>query len=100
MDFVARVTREGGPDFVPPVERIATFDNDSTLWVEQPMYTQIAFVLDRVKALAPQHPEWQDQQAFKAVLEGDLKALAASGEKGLMELLMATHDGMTTEEFE
>ena len=96
MDVVARVTREGGPDFVPPAERIATFDNDGTLWVEQPMYVQMAFVLDRVKVLAPQHPEWRDQQPFKAALEGDLKALAASGEKGQMELLMATHACMTT----
>jgi hypothetical protein len=99
MDFVARITREGGPDFVPPAERIATFDDDGTLWTEQPMYIQMAFALDRVKALAPQHPEWRDQQPFKAVLEGDLKALAASGEKGLVELLVATHAGMTTEEF-
>jgi phosphoglycolate phosphatase-like HAD superfamily hydrolase len=99
MDFVARITREGGPDFVPPAERIATFDNDGTLWTEQPMYIQMAFALDRVKALAPQHPEWRDQQPFNAVLEGDLKALAASGEKGLVELLVATHAGMTTEEF-
>jgi phosphoglycolate phosphatase-like HAD superfamily hydrolase len=94
------VTREGSPDFVPPPERIATFDNDGTLWVEQPMYIQMAFTLDRVKALTPQHPEWRDQQPFKAVLEGDLKALAANGEKGLVEMLMATHAGMTTEEFE
>ncbi|MGH8068175.1 MAG: HAD family hydrolase [Candidatus Entotheonellia bacterium] len=100
VDFVARVTQEGGPDFVPPAERIATFDNDGTLWAEQPMYFQMAFVLDRVKALAPQHPEWRDRQPFKAVLEGDLKALAASGEKGLLELGMATHAGMTTQEFE
>jgi phosphoglycolate phosphatase-like HAD superfamily hydrolase len=100
VDFVARVTREGDADFVPPAERIATFDNDGTLWAEQPMYFQMAFVLDRVKALAPQHPEWRDRQPFKAVLEGDLKALAASGEKGLIELGMATHAGMTTQEFE
>jgi len=99
IDFVARITREGGPDFVPAAERIATFDNDGTLWTEQPMYIQMAFALDRVKALAPQHPEWRDQQPFKAVLEGDLKALAASDEKGLVELLVATHAGMTTEEF-
>jgi phosphoglycolate phosphatase-like HAD superfamily hydrolase len=100
MDFVARITREGGPDFVPPAERIAPFDNDGTLWTEQPMYIQMVFALDRVKALAPQHPEWRDQQPFKAVLEGDLKALAASDEKGLVELLVATHAGMTTEDFE
>jgi phosphoglycolate phosphatase-like HAD superfamily hydrolase len=100
VDFVARVTARGGPDFVPEPERIATFDNDGTLWAEQPMYIQMAFVLDRVKALAPQHPEWKEKQPFKAVLEGDLKALAASGEKGLIEVGMATHAGMTTEEFE
>jgi hypothetical protein len=100
MDFVGRVTTRGGPEFVHESERIATFDNDGTLWTEQPMYIQMAFVLDRVKALAPQHPDWQQKQPFKAVLEGDLKALAASGEKGLMEVGMATHAGMTTQEFE
>jgi hypothetical protein len=100
MDFVTRVTARDGPDFVPESGRIATFDNDGTLWAEQPMYIQMAFVLDRVKALAPQHPEWKEKQPFKAVLEGDLKALAASGEKGLIEVGMATHAGMTTEEFE
>jgi phosphoglycolate phosphatase-like HAD superfamily hydrolase len=100
VDFVTRVTTRGGPEFVPESERIATFDNDGTLWAEHPMYFQMAFVLDRVKALAPEHPEWQQKQPFKAVLEGDLKALAASGEKGLMELMIATHAGMTTEEFE
>jgi hypothetical protein len=100
VDFVTRVTTRGSPDFVPESERMATFDNDGTLWAEQPMYIQMAFVLDRAKALAPQHPDWQQKQPFKAVLEGDLKALAASGEKGLMELGMATHAGMTTDEFE
>ena len=100
VDFVAHVTTRGGPAFVPESERIATFDNDGTLWAEQPMYIQMAFVLDRVKALAPQHPKWRDQQPFKAVLEGDLKALAASGEKGMIDLGMATHAGMTTQEFE
>ncbi len=99
-DFVARVTRQGGPDFVPPPERIATFDNDGTLWVEHPMYTQLAFILDRVKVLAPQHPEWATTQPFKAVLEGDMKTLMAAGERGLVELGMATHAGMTTAEFE
>jgi phosphoserine phosphatase len=98
--FVARVTQQGGPDFVPPAERIATFDNDGTLWVEHPMYTQLAFILDRVKILAPQHPEWATMQPFKAVLEGDMKTLMAAGEHGLMELAMATHAGMTTAEFE
>jgi phosphoserine phosphatase len=98
--FVARVTQQGGPDFVPPAERIATFDNDGTLWVEHPMYTQMAFVLDRVKILAPQHPEWATTQPFKAVLEGDMKTLMAAGERGLVELGMATHAGMSTAEFE
>ena len=99
-DFVARVTQQGGPDFVPPAERIATFDNDGTLWVEHPMYTQMAFILDRVKILAPQYPEWATTQPFKAVLEGDMKTLMAAGERGLVELGMATHAGMTTAEFE
>jgi haloacid dehalogenase-like hydrolase len=99
-DFVARVTVQGGPDFVPPAERIAVFDNDGTLWLEQPMYVQLAFALDRVKALASQHPEWKDKQPFKAVLEGDMKALAEAGEHGLVELIMATHAGMSTNEFE
>lgn len=100
LNFVAAVTREGSPDFVPPAQRIATFDNDGTLWVEHPMYTQLAFVLDRVRALATQHPEWTDKQPFKAALEGDMKTLAASGERGLLELGVATHAGMTTEEFQ
>ena len=100
LNFVAAVTREGSPDFVPPAERIATFDNDGTLWVEHPMYTQLAFALDRVKALAPLHPEWKNTQPFKAALDGDMKTLAASGEHGMAELVMATHAGMTTEEFE
>jgi hypothetical protein len=98
--FVARITKQGGPDFVPPAERIATFDNDGTLWVEHPMYTQLAFALDRVKAMAPMHPEWTAKQPFKAVLEGDMKALAAAGEHGMAELIMATHSGMTTDEFQ
>jgi hypothetical protein len=98
--FVARVTQQGGPDFVAPAERIATFDNDGTLWVEHPMYTQLAFILDRVKVLAPLHPEWASTQPFKAVLEGDIKTLVAAGERGLMELGMATHAGMSTAEFE
>jgi hypothetical protein len=100
VEFVARVTRQGGPDFVPAPERIAVFDNDGTLWSEHPMYVQLAFILDRVKALAPLHPEWKDKQPFKAALEGDMKTLAESGERGLLELGMATHAGMTTEEFQ
>ena len=97
--FVGRVTTQG-PDFVPVEERIATFDNDGTLWVEHPMYTQLAFALDRVKAMAPMHPEWKDKQPFKAVLEGDMKTLAASGERGLVEIIMVTHAGMSTAQFE
>jgi phosphoglycolate phosphatase-like HAD superfamily hydrolase len=98
--FVEKVTKEGSPDFVPVDERIATFDNDGTLWSEQPMYVQLAFALDRVKQLAPSHPEWKTTQPFKGVLEGDMKAVAASGEKGLVELIMATHTGMTVEQFQ
>lgn len=97
--FVDRVTNPSSSDYVPPEERIAVFDNDGTLWSEQPMYVQLAFALDRVQALAPQHPEWRQQQPFKAALEGDFAALAASGDAGLMQLIMATHAGMTTEEF-
>jgi hypothetical protein len=100
VEFVARVTQQGGPDFVPPVERVAVFDNDGTLWCEHPMYVQMAFVLDRVKAMAPIHPEWKDKQPFKAALEGDMTTLAESGERGLLELGMATHAGMTTEQFQ
>jgi len=100
LDFVKKTTDSASPDYVPPAERIATFDNDGTLWVEHPMYTQLAFALDRVKALAPQHPEWKTTMPFKAVLDGDLKALAAAGEKGLLELVMASHAGMSTSEFE
>lgn len=100
LSFVEKVTKQGSPDFVPEPERIAVFDNDGTLWVEHPMYTQLTFALDRVTTLAPQHPEWKNVQPFKAVLEGDMKALAASGEKGLLELIMVTHAGMTTDDFE
>ena len=99
LDFVARVTKEGTADFVPPEERIATFDNDGTLWPEQPMYIQFVFAFDRVKALVPEHPEWKTTQPFQAVLEGDVKALAAPGEKGLVEIIAATHSGMTTDQF-
>ncbi len=100
MDFVSRVTAVGGPDYVPAAERIATVDNDGTLWSEQPMYVQLAFTLDRVKALASRHPEWKDTQPFKAALEGDLRQVAASGERGALQLLAATHTGMTTDAFE
>ncbi len=99
IEFVSRVTTPGSPEFVPPSERIAVFDNDGTLWSEQPMYVQLAFILDRVKALAPQHPEWKEQMPFRAVLSGDLNAIAASGERGLVEMVMATHAGMTSEQF-
>jgi len=98
-DFVARTTAQGNPDFVPQDQRIAVFDNDGTLWIEQPMYVQLAFILDRVRALAPQNPAWKSKQPYKAVLDGDMKALAASGEKGLVELMAATHAGMTADEF-
>ncbi|MDE5460344.1 HAD family phosphatase [Bradyrhizobium sp. CSS354] len=100
LDFVSAVTREGAPDFVPAPERIATFDNDGTLWCEQPMYVQLAFALDRVKALSAKHPKWKQKQPFKAVLDNDIAMLAKAGEKGLVELVMATHAGMTTAEFE
>jgi phosphoserine phosphatase len=100
IDFVARVSDPASPDFVPESERIATFDNDGTLWSEQPAYFQLLFAIDRVKALAPEHPEWKTKQPFKAVLDGDMEALAAAGEHGLLELVMATHAGMTTVEFE
>ncbi|MGO6672592.1 HAD family hydrolase [Rhizobium leguminosarum] len=100
VSFVEKVTGRGSAEFVPEPERIAVFDNDGTLWVEHPIYTQLAFALDRVKALAPQHPEWKETQPFKAVLEDDIKALAASGEKGLVELIMTTHAGMTSSDFQ
>nr|WP_246413969.1 HAD family hydrolase [Martelella radicis] len=100
LDFVARATDETGPNYVAPADRIAVFDNDGTLWTEHPMYTQLAFALDRVKALAPQHPEWKTTEPFKSVLAGDMKGLAKSGEKGVAQLVMATHTGMSTAEFE
>jgi phosphoserine phosphatase len=99
LEFVDAVTREGTEDFVPVPERIAVFDNDGTLWGEQPLYVQFAFALDRVKALAPTHPEWKTKAPFSAVLAGDRKAIAASGEKGMVELVMASHAGITTDEF-
>ncbi len=97
--FVKDVSTAGGSRFVPPAQRIAVFDNDGTLWSEQPMYFQLAFALDRVKVLAPMHPEWKDKQPFKAVLEGDIKTALAGGTHALLELVMATHAGNTTEEF-
>lgn len=99
IEFVQAVTEQSSPDYVPPAERIATFDNDGTLWSERPVYFQLYFAIDRVKQLAPQHPEWHNTQPFKAVLEDDMQTLAASGEKGLLQLIMATHAGMTNDEF-
>ncbi len=100
VDFVTRVTTANSTDFVPPSERVAVFDNDGTLWSEQPIYVQFAFALDRVKTLAPAHPEWKKKQPFKAVLEGNLAAALASGDQGLIELMTATHAGMPPDEFE
>jgi hypothetical protein len=98
--FVEKVTKEGSPDFVPVAERIATFDNDGCLWAEQPMYFQAFFIFDRIKALAPKHPEWETKEPFASVLKGDVKSALAGGERALLEMAMATHAGMTTEEFE
>jgi phosphoglycolate phosphatase-like HAD superfamily hydrolase len=97
--FVALVTTQGGADFVPPAERIATFDNDGTLWCEQPFYFQAAFAIDQVMTMVPKHPEWRTQQPFKGLLERDTKAVAATGEKGLLQIIAATHAGMTIDEF-
>src|SRR5215510_14235755 len=91
IDFVEKVTKEGSPDFVPPSERIAVFDNDGTLWCEQPMYFQGLFMMDRIKALAPQHPGWKTLEPFASVLKGDMKGVAAAGEKGVMQMMAATH---------
>jgi hypothetical protein len=98
--FVEKVTKEGSADFVPPAERIATFDNDGCLWAEQPMYFQFFFALDRIKILAPRHPEWKDKEPFASLLKGDMKAALAGGEASLVQIVMATHAGLTTEEFE
>jgi hypothetical protein len=100
ISFVEKVTKEGSPAFVPPAERIATFDNDGTLWCEQPLPVQLYFALDRVKALAPRHPEWKDKEPFASLLKGDLKTALAGADHALLELVMATHTGMTTVEFE
>jgi phosphoserine phosphatase len=98
--FVEKVTREGSPDAVPVPERIAVFDNDGTLWAEQPMYFQALFIFERIKQLAPQHPEWKDKEPFASVLKGDIKAALAGGEPEIVEMAMATHAGTTTEEFD
>lgn len=98
--FVEQVTTHGSADFVPPAERIAVFDNDGTLWSEQPMYFQAFFIFDRIKTLAPDHPEWSKQEPFASVLKGDVQAALSGGEKALIEMAMATHTGMTTEEFD
>lgn len=99
-DFVGRVTAAGGADFVSPAQRIATFDNDGTLWTEKPIYFQIIFALDRVRAIAPQHPEWQTEQPFKAAIDNDMAALTTSGSKGLLEIVAASQAGLTPEEYD
>lgn len=99
MEFVAKATTEGSPGFIPREQRIAVFDNDGTLWAEQPAYVQLLFAMDRVRALAPEHPEWSTTPPFSHAIAGDLKALGATGEQGLLELITATHSGMTTDEF-
>ena len=100
VSFVEKTTAQDSPDFVPIPERVAVFDNDGTLWAEQPMYFQLFFALDRIRALAPQHPEWQEKEPFASLLKGDGKAALAEGEKAILEIIMATHAGMTTTEFE
>jgi len=99
LGFVQAVTDRASRDYVPPAGRIAVFDNDGTLWSEQPVYSQLHFAIDRVRSLAPSNPRWKTQQPFKAAIEGDMKALAATGEKGLLQLVMVSHAGMTSDEF-
>lgn len=99
IDFVKAVTTEGSADFVPIPERIAIFDNDGTLWSEQPLYFQFLFAVDQVKVLAPKHPEWKTKEPFKSVLAGSMKGALAGGEKSLLAIMMATHAGMTTDVF-
>jgi phosphoserine phosphatase len=99
VTFVEKVTKHGTTDFVPPAERIAVFDNDGTLWAEQPAYFQLLFAIDRVKALSNRHPEWKEKEPFASLLKGDLKAALAGGERALLEIVMASHAGMTTDEF-
>jgi len=98
--FVERVTKDGSPDFVKPAERIATFDNDGTLWAEQPIYVQVQFAFDRVRALAPQHPEWTTKEPFASLLKGDMKSVLAGGEHALLEIVAAAHSGITTDDFQ
>lgn len=100
LTFVEKVTTRGSPDYVPQTARIAAFDNDGTLWAEKPMPAQLRFACDRVRELAPQHPEWKDKEPFASLLKGDVKAVAAGGQKAAIEIIMATHAGMTTSEFE
>jgi phosphoglycolate phosphatase-like HAD superfamily hydrolase len=100
IEFVTRVTKEGGPNFVPAAERIATFDNDGTLWCEHPMYVQLLYLVDQVKARAGDHPEWKSKEPYKAILADDLASASAAGEKGLMDVMMTVHSGMTVEEYE
>jgi phosphoglycolate phosphatase-like HAD superfamily hydrolase len=100
IDFVTKTTKEGSADFIPVADRIACFDNDGTLWTEQSLPFQVFFIIDRIKALAPQHPEWKNKQPFKGILEGDLKTALAGGEHALVTIAMATHAGMTTDEFD
>jgi hypothetical protein len=100
VEFVEKVTKEGSSDFVPPNERIATFDNDGTLWAEQPMYFQLLFAFDRVKVLAPLHPEWKTKEPFASLLKGDLKGALAGGEKAILQIIVATHTGISTQDFE
>jgi hypothetical protein len=98
--FVEKVKKDGSPDFVPLSERIAVFDNDGTLWAEQPMYFQFLFALDRVKVLAPEHPEWKEKEPFASLLKGDVEGALAAGERAMMEVVMATHAGLSVDEFE
>lgn len=100
LDFVTKTTKEGSPDFIPEADRIACFDNDGTLWSEKPLPFQLYYVIDRIKAMSADHPEWKNQQPYKWIMEGDMKAALAGGEKALLEILLATHAGMTTEEFD
>jgi hypothetical protein len=100
IDFVTKTTKEGSADFVPVADRIACFDNDGTLWTEKPLPFQLYFIIDRIKAVAPHHPDWKSKQPFKGILEGDLKTALSGGEKALLEIAMATHAGMTTDEFD